>query len=286
MVRTCLVALAAMAIPSVATAQASAEPEPVQVMVMGTYHFANPGLDMANIEVDDVLAVERQREIDILVRTLAHWKPDKVAVEWQAPAPALTLDSYAEADEMLATRRNESVQIGYRLAKLMDHSQVYGIDEQSGEGEPNYFPMNKVQEFAEASGQNAELQRLFGVVQARVAEEQAKLADVSIAESLLFHNDAETVDAGHDELYYGTLRIGDGDAQPGADLNAMWYLRNAKMFAKIDMVAEPGDRVFVLVGSGHATWIRHFVRRMPGYELVDPRPYLIGAAAASEAVAD
>lgn len=77
------------------------------------------------------------------------------------------------------------------------------------------------------------------------------------------------------------LRIGDGNEQPGAELNAYWYMRNAKMFGKIDMIAEPGDRVLVLAGSGHATWLRHFIERMPGYELVEPMPYILAASVAS-----
>lgn len=49
------------------------------------------------------------------------------------------------------------------------------------------------------------------------------------------------------------------------------------MFGKIDMVAEPDDRLLVIVGSGHATWLKHFASHMPGYRVVDPTPYLIGA---------
>ncbi len=106
---------------------------------------------------------------------------------------------------------------------------------------------------------------------------------ITIAESLLPHNDAERLAAQHDNIYYSMLSIGDGDSQPGAELNAYWYMRNAKMFAKIDMIAEPGDRVLVIVGSGHATWIRHFVQRMPGYQLVEAEPYLRAAILADQA---
>lgn len=276
------VALAASSVTVSAQDGPQAPPKPVQVMVLGTYHFANPGQDVVNLEVDDVLAPDRQREIEILVRTLAQWNPTKVAVESQASAPDLELESYAEVEELLTTSRNESFQIGFRLADMLGHDAVYGIDERGGEGEPDYFPMGRVQAFAQANGQEDLLAELFAVVQQRTEEEQARLAEQTIAESLIVHNDAAGVDDQHDAIYYPMLKIGDGDQQPGAELNAFWYMRNAKMFAKLDMVAEPGDRVFVIVGSGHATWMRHFVRRMPGYELVDSMPFILGAAAASE----
>ncbi|MEM7666743.1 MAG: DUF5694 domain-containing protein [Pseudomonadota bacterium] len=272
-----------VAIPANANEE-SAEPEPVRVMVLGLYHFANPGLDMANIEIDDVLAPKRQSEIEILVDTLAEWGPTKIAVENQAAAPSLVMSDYAKTDELLSTTRNESVQIGYRLAQQLGHPAVYGYDEQPGEGEPDYFPMGKVQEFAQANGGMELLGQLFAQLQAMSAEEEAKLPDQTIAESLLTHNDTEQIEAMHDRLYYSLLKIGDGDQQPGAELNAYWYMRNAKMFAKIDMIAEPGDRVLVITGSGHATWLKHFVRRMPDYELLEALPYVERAVERSEAI--
>ncbi|MBO6525886.1 DUF5694 domain-containing protein [Erythrobacter sp.] len=255
-----------------------AEPAPVEVMVLGMYHFANPGLDVVNIDVDDVLAPRRQGEIGVLVDTLAEWRPTRIVVENQAEAPALEMADFDRTEELLKTTRNESVQVGYRLARQLGHEAVYGYDEQPGEGEPDYFPMGKVQAFAAENGGEELLANLFAEVQAMAAEEQARLPDQTIAESLLTHNDPARVEAMHDRLYYSLLKIGDGDAQPGAELNAYWYMRNAKMFAKIDMIAEPGDRVLVLAGSGHATWLRHFVRHMPGYELVEALPYVERAA--------
>ncbi|MEX0343007.1 MAG: DUF5694 domain-containing protein [Erythrobacter sp.] len=277
-----LIAALAAAFASPALAQgpeAEPDPAPVQVMVLGMYHFANPDRDVVNIEVDDVLAPRRQGEIGVLVDTLAEWRPTRIAVENMAEAPALEMADFDRTEELLETTRNESIQIGYRLARQLGHEAVYGYDEQPGEGEPDYFPMGKVQAFAAENGGQDLLASLFAEVQAMAAEEQARLPQQSIAESLLTHNDPDRVGAMHDRLYYSLLRIGDGDAQPGAELNAYWYMRNAKMFAKIDMIAQPGDRVLVLAGSGHATWLRHFVRRMPGYELVEALPYVEQAAA-------
>ena len=58
----------------------------------------------------------------------------------------------------------------------------------------------------------------------------------------------------------------------------MWYLRNAKIFAKLMTVARPGDRVLIVYGSGHNYWLRHFASTTPGYRNVDPTPYLTRAA--------
>lgn len=252
--------------------------EPVRVMVLGMYHFANPGLDVVNMEVDDVLAPKRKAEIADIVDSLAAWAPTKIAVENEAEPPTLQLPAFAETDALLTTSRSESVQIGFRLARQLSHQAVYGFDERGGEGEPDYFPIGDVQAFAEANGMMDDLTAIFAEAEAMSAEQQKQLTKQSIAESLFVHNDGKALARVHDRLYYTLIRFGNGNEQPGAELNAYWYMRNAKMFAKIAMVAHPGDRVLVLAGSGHATWLRHFVERMPGFELVEAMPYLERAA--------
>ena len=46
--------------------------------------------------------------------------------------------------------------------------------------------------------------------------------------------------------------LADAEAQPGAALNYGWYARNTLTFSKLAAVTEPGVRVIVLYGSGHA----------------------------------
>lgn len=276
---------AGLAGPSFAQGESAPAAPEVEVMVLGTFHWANPGRDAVNMQVDDVLSPRRQREIAVLAQTLALWQPTRIAVEWRAAPPAQEIPEYAEVEMLLRESRNESVQLGFRLADMLGHDAVYGFDEQPEDGEPDYFPMGAVQEFATASGQAHIIEGLIADLKAEVAIQQEQLAQQSMAESLILHNDAAVVEEQHDLLYYSMLQIGDGDSQPGAELNAYWYMRNAKMFAKLDLFAQPGDRVLVIVGSGHATWLRHFVARTPGYRLVEPMTYLLGAAAASEIAA-
>ncbi|MCY3551312.1 MAG: hypothetical protein OXH39_12705 [Candidatus Poribacteria bacterium] len=51
------------------------------VMVLGTYHMANPGADAVNFEADEVLAPKRQRELQQLVEQLARFNPTKITIE-------------------------------------------------------------------------------------------------------------------------------------------------------------------------------------------------------------
>lgn len=192
---------ALVAAPAYASEDAANEDQPIQVMVLGMYHFANPGLDTVNMEVDDVLSERRQREIAVLVNSLAEWQPTRITVENEAEPPSLELPSYADTDELLRTKRNESYQIGYRLARQLGHDAVYGYDERGSEEEPDYFPMGKVQEFAAENGFAPLLGELFASIQQKMGEEQERLPNQNIAESLVFHNDPDIVEGVHHHLY-------------------------------------------------------------------------------------
>ncbi len=169
--------------------------------------------------------------------------------------------------------RGERVQIAYRLADILGLKTVEGIDEQPSAGEPDYFPFPKVQQWAAANGQSANLESLMATAAKMATEVEQLQAAQPIAGVLAEINRPERA-AANQEIYYSLLRFGGTEAQPGADLNAMWYLRNAKIFAKLMTVAKPGDRIVVVYGSGHVYWLRHFAATTPGYVNVDPTPYL------------
>jgi hypothetical protein len=261
-----------------AAAAAAAAAEPVQVMVLGTYHFDNPGLDLNNMKADDVTLPKRQAELQALSNALAAFKPTKIMVEVQPKSADLADARFTSfTPSALRTEKNETVQIGYRLAHQLKLAKVHAIDEQPGAGEPNYFPFGKVAEFAKATKREAQLREVVarGAAVTKGMEEMQKR--MTIAQVLLERNRPETV---HKEMamYYDVLAMGDTEQQPGADLNAMWYLRNAKIFAKLMTVTAPGDRVLVIYGAGHNYWLRHFASMTPGYTSVDPVPYLQAAS--------
>lgn len=253
---------------------AQAAPEPIQVMVLGSYHFGNPGLDTNNMQAESVLTPQRQRELERVAAALVRFRPTQVMVEMQSKAPDLAIAEYRRFDaKLLASDANEIVQIGYRTAKLAGLADVQGIDEQPGPGEPDYYPYDQVQATAAKFGQSAALEALNAPMAAGLKAFEASQKSKSVSQLLQAVNDPKGL-WGNNDSYYGMLTIGDNDTQTGADLNAMWYLRNAKIFGKLLHVAKPGDRVLVVYGGGHGYWLRHFAQVTPGVRNVDVLPYL------------
>jgi hypothetical protein len=62
-------------------------PARIQVMVLGTYHFDNPGQDLHNMKVDSVLTTAKQAELADVASRLAKFNPTKIAVEALSDQP-------------------------------------------------------------------------------------------------------------------------------------------------------------------------------------------------------
>jgi hypothetical protein len=273
-----LAAAVALLAPSAVFAQTAPAPEPIQVMIVGTFHFDNPGQDINNVAIDPVTTPTKQAELAAVAEGLRRFHPTAVAVERIATDTSTMLDqrypAFTPAD--LLTNADERVQVGYRLANLEGLSRVYAIDEQPGEGEHDYFPFDKVMTWITAHHREADWEALNAPVAAYVADLSARQRSETLGALLADTNRPDHPIHGNMDLYYGLLQFGDAVDQPGAELNAGWYERNAKIFAKLMLTAKPGDRIVVVYGAGHAYWLRHFVQNTPGYVLVDSVPYLSG----------
>ena len=270
-----LLCLCLLLLPSAIVRGQSSQPTPaaIQVMVLGTYHFGNPGLDLHNMKVDSVLTPEKQTELSDVASRLAKFHPDKIAVEGISDRPDFALESYGKfVPEKLSSNPDERVQIAFRLAHQLGQKTIYGIDEQSKT--IDYFPFDKVEGYAKKHGQSAALDALQQKVEQMMKQMETAQKTKSIRLMLADLNEPARIAADHQNFYYALLPFGNEKEQPGAELNAAWYQRNAKIFAKLTQIAKPGDHVFIVFGSGHAFWLRHFVQNTPGFELVEPNNYL------------
>jgi len=272
-----LAAALAVAACTSAPAPAPADSGTIEVMILGSFHMGNPGADLNNAKVDPVTTPEKQAQLQQVADALARFKPTAIAVERIAADPATMLDhrypEFKPAD--LLAKGDERVQIGYRLASQLGLDRVYAIDEQDHEGEVSYFPYDEVDAWATANGRADDLQAMGVVVQKEIAEFETRQKTESVGRLLSGYNAPDSfMSEGGNDFYMEVMKFGAGTQQPGAILNGRWYARNAMIFAKLLQVAKPGDRIIVIYGAGHSYWLRHLVREMPGFKLVEATDYL------------
>lgn len=100
-----------------------------QVMVLGTYHMANPNQDYVMTDYRDVLDEGYQRQIEDVVARLLRFRPTQVAVEVEPGRIQPWQERYeAYRAGRLEPGRNEIEQLGFRLAAGMGHACIHGID--------------------------------------------------------------------------------------------------------------------------------------------------------------
>jgi hypothetical protein len=97
-------------------------------LLVGTFHMANPGADLVNLQADDVLAPPRQREIEAVVESLQRYRPTKVLVEHPHEDRALVQHYHEYRAGSRPLSRSETEQLGFRLAAACGHEQIHPVD--------------------------------------------------------------------------------------------------------------------------------------------------------------
>lgn len=247
-------------------------PAPIEVMVVGTWHFAGSESDIVSAKTDSVLTPRRQKELDEVAERLAVFRPTVIVTERATTPPDYVDPKYASfTQEELAANENERAQIAYRLAAKAGVVRVVGLDEQPSDGEPDYFPFDRLIAHAAAMSQDQALNDMLAKVQSMIGAETARLSKLTMSEALI---EANRGALSSPDFYYEILKFDAGEAQPAAELNGYWFMRNTKIFSKLIDVTKPGDRVIVVFGVGHKHWLDHLTEKTPGFAKVDPVPYL------------
>lgn len=235
------------------TKRATNETQKAHVLVLGTFHMANPGHDIFNLQVDDVLAPKRQKEMAETVAALKRFRPNKIALEASFGTDKMMKNYQAYLEGKYELTRNERDQLGLRLAKELGQKQVYSIDVDGD------FPFDKVQEYAKRSGKQRALDQYMAAYPKVIEKESKTLKEGTVSDLLLLLNSEESV-RGDQESYMDFAEFADGKEYPGPDLLAEWYRRNARIFANLrSIIASPEDRVLVIYGAGHLYWLRRDV---------------------------
>lgn len=265
-------------------------PDQVQVMLLGTFHMHNPGLDEVNVRADDVLSERRQEDLQTLADRLVDWEPNRIAVERpydraetvneQYRSYAIGERTYGVESSFHSTHplvsetdsecRSEVVQVGFRVADSLGHDRVYPIDEPMDLGNKDLTALEE---------RGLEPERKIPVEQpdhqTRELADSERLASSTITSYLAWLNREEQLRYNHEGMFGQYIRYGRGDNYGGPQALARWYQRNRRMVHHLWRAIEPSDeRLLLIVGSGHVRVLRHLLEETPQFCPVSPLPYL------------
>jgi hypothetical protein len=234
-----------------------------KLLIVGFYHFDNPGLDLAKADLDDHRSPKRQSEIEHLVGRLAGFKPTKVAVEYPVGDDRIQKRYEAWRTSGGELRASETEQVGFRLAKQSGHARVFPIDHKLDLDFGTFMQGADPDTLKAFQSTIADVQQFMGTFKERTVSENLRLMN------------SPTADRFTNGIYLRMARVGTDADQPGAELAADWWKRNLLWLGSLARVANnPEDRVILICGSGHASILRSILRDSIDFEVVDPMPFL------------
>ena len=259
------------------------------VMILGSGHLANPGMDGFNYKMDDVLAPKRQHEIEQLVTQLKAFRPTKIAIEADERFDAEVNANYrGYLEGMYELKRGERDQIGFRLAKQMGHPKMYCVDywPEHNPFFPDDFDSDLIDPDKFAKEHNQEhllpsIEDLHVDSDVEFHEEEDGRVWIEpmkyepIIDMYIRHNEPESTRADH-QVYLRISRVGISDQYPGANWVAhSWYARNLKIFVNLTRITESADdRILLIIGAGHVFLVQQFLEDSGDYIVESPLKYL------------
>lgn len=239
-----------------------------KVMLLGTYYFGNAGEHIINVDTEDIMTCKKQQEVKEVIEKLIRFKPNKIAVERPIKDFQEINNRYREYYlDNYKLRDNEEEQIGFRIAKILNHPKIYPIDVQAFlPFEPliDYMKNDDIKMYEEFQKKTVEMGETMNHLQ----------KNATVLENLRYYNDTERMEKEHSELYLDFNKIGAGDNYCGANFLSAWYDRNIRIFGNLQSIAESEDRILVIYGAGHLKILSEFIESYLEMELIGTNQYL------------
>ncbi len=250
-----------------------------EILLLGTFHYNNPGADAVKHDVLDVMTDDGQKQLEKLADKIVKYNPSKIFVEWNLSEQDKLDKLYQKYlngtyfdDEKLNDfyRKNEIFQLGFRIAKKLGHSKIYGVDYSNVE--MDFEAM--IKSISDAKQQD--LQEKLNLTLEEMSKNMSeKMATMSLEELYIDGNKPEEV-AANIELYNEiSVKAGRLENTTGATMVSQWYKRNLLIWSSIQKIVDENDKkIIVLFGGGHTAILDQIVRYNRNWKTADLRKVL------------
>jgi hypothetical protein len=236
-----------------------------QALLVGTFHYHNPGADVAKTKSFDVMSDASQAQLEVISEKIKEFKPDQVSVEWpydqQQELDSLyqlyLKDNYFANDSLSDFYlKNEIFQLAFRVAKKAGLTSVKAVDYRDTD-----FPFDSLMTVA-AKQKQIDLQNYFtdGIERFTQEFDEKIESGASLLDITYYLNSEELRNFSNELQTQVPLLVGDRDNFVGAYLASEWYRRNLYMWSLAQKATEPNDkRIMLLLGSSHIALIKDFI---------------------------
>ena len=260
------------------TIQEDTKPDEVrEILMIGTFHFANPGLDVAKTKSFDILKEESQQELEEIAEAIKQFSPSKIFVEWPYQRQ-IELDSlyelyiggnYFDHPNLQDHRRkSETAQLAFRAANKLNLSRVYAIDYRDSE-----FPYDSMMAVINRYQQSELQKEIDNTIAGYSADFDAKVDSGSSLKDILFYLNTDSA-RDEDIRFYTELatQAGSKDDFTGPYLTSEWYRRNIYMWSLIQKtITEDDKRIMILSGASHVAILAQLLSSSLHWKTVELR---------------
>lgn len=237
-----------------------------EVLLVGTFHYNNPGADVVKTKSFNILNEDSQLELEKISAKIKNYNPTKIFVEWPYNEQN-ELDSlyqlynqgqYFKNDSLSDFYlKNEIFQLAFRVAKENNLKTLYGIDYSTS------FPFEDVMNDIKKSNQSELKGKIENGISTLTTEFDNKIeSGISLSELTYYLNTSEFRDF-HNNLHNNLMLLaGEPDDFSGPFLTSEWFKRNLYMWSFVQKITEQSDeRVMVLAGAGHIAMFEKFINQ-------------------------
>lgn len=249
---------------------------PTQIAFLGTLHFKQ--FHNEAIETQNFLSERRQLEFEALAKKLAVFNPNVIYVE-REPSYQKDLDSLYKLP-LSKTGISEVYQIGFRMARRLNHQTVYGVDHYESisqnliESGDNYEEFRTALKSFQNLGREITKQFLSGelTIQAFLAEINRK--DRIEMSHRLFFNTPAYVTNGRFSREEGLGLI--DNRFIGSEFISLFYNRNLKIYSNIlnKQSQDKANRILIIVGQTHVGVLQSLFELNTKFEVTDINTFL------------
>ncbi|GER59663.1 DUF5694 domain-containing protein [Patiriisocius marinus] len=243
--------------------------EKTKVLVVGTFHMNYPGLDdhkTTDSDKIDVLKEPKKSELTELVEYIKKFKPTKIAVE-AGTDRNITEQLQQYKAGTLKVSRNETQQIGIRIAAELHLDSLYAVDDNPLSEE--WYKKDSISLNKMIGNIDWELTDKFDSLYAKWYNYNDKsTVNTKLLKHFKYINSEESHQYGYGHYLTNWFKT---EGKGGADfLSIWWYNRNLRIFRNIqDITNNPEERIMVLMGNGHAAVLRQLFEASPEYEFIE-----------------
>ena len=241
-----------------------AQQKKTQVLLLGSFHFDNPGLDVAKFENANILSPQRQKEVLEVVEKIKQFRPDKIFIEMPVEGQQRLDSSFNKyKNGELKLGASEIHQIAYRVAKELNHQELYAVDYTEAD-----FAFDSLMRSATAAKQVEFLKMLQREIEKVEKDFNESLKTKTVKNILLHHNSPEVIQESVG-IYYEFLIAGKKGDHVGSYVTSEWWRRNMIIYENIlKSLTGKEERILVLFGSGHTALLHEMMKYNKKLELV------------------